>query len=347
MPFTHSKNARLFVDQWELTSFFNDFTMAAKAGTAETTVYGRGAKTFIGGLKEGQITAKGFFGAAVTDIEDSTLSNALGRQTNMAITFVPTGALAGGMAAGKRAVVSYAAETDLTITAPVTGVVATNFTAQADSGLDTGVILFDPTVTHTDTPPFTYNGLGENDTGAVMAATTVAAGSNGVNVNTFTGAGVLAVASTTGPPAFPSAGTIVVQTGSGPVVLTYTGTTTSSSTGVNNALGTSGVLATGGNVDQLGGSTSGLVANLHVLTLTGTGTPGITTAKIQHSMDNSTWVDLADFLAQANGGSPITAPGAFSAFVPYGTQIYVWLRSVLITEGTTISFAALVGAARQ
>ena len=38
--------------------------MAAKAGVAETTVFGAGAKTYIGGLKEGTVSAKGYFGAS-------------------------------------------------------------------------------------------------------------------------------------------------------------------------------------------------------------------------------------------------------------------------------------------
>lgn len=73
--------------------------------------------------------------------------------------------------------------------------------------------------------------------------TTVAAGSNGVNVNTFAGAGVLNVGATS---AFAATGTLNVVTGSGIQVVTYTGKGASTFTGCN-CTG-AGVLATGGSV---------------------------------------------------------------------------------------------------
>lgn len=65
-------------------------------------------------------------------------------------------------------------------------------------------------------------------TGVTNLATTVAAGSNGVNVSTFVGAGTLNVADTTG---FPSSGTVAVITDGGLRFVAYTGTTGTSFTG--------------------------------------------------------------------------------------------------------------------
>lgn len=80
----------------------------------------------------------------------------------------------------------------------------------------------------------------------VTGNTTVAAGSNGVNVNTFTGSGTLNVASTTD---FPSSGsTLIVPTSGGDASLTYTGTTSTTFTGVTFTSGDAGTLATGGEV---------------------------------------------------------------------------------------------------
>ena len=58
----------------------------------------------------------------------------------MILTFSPNGLTA----IGTRMVAAYIAETDYSITAPVTGVVATTMSGQADAGLATGVCLFDP-----------------------------------------------------------------------------------------------------------------------------------------------------------------------------------------------------------
>jgi hypothetical protein len=71
--------------------------------------------------------------------------------------------------------------------------------------------------------------------------TTVAAGSNTVNVNTFAGAGVLNVASTAG---WPTSGTLNVQTSTGGATITYTGVSGGNSfTGCTLTWG-SGTLAT-------------------------------------------------------------------------------------------------------
>lgn len=82
-------------------------------------------------------------------------------------------------------------------------------------------------------------------------SSTVAAASNGVNVNTFVGAQTLNVASTTN---FPASGTVAVTTGSGVALVSYTaigsGTTLTGATVLGATLYTvaAGVMATGGAV---------------------------------------------------------------------------------------------------
>lgn len=83
-------------------------------------------------------------------------------------------------------------------------------------------------------------------------ATTVAAGSNGVNTSTFAGAGVLNCGSSTGFNAgtdVGSPGTITVATAGTPAVISYTGKTTTTFTGCTTLSG-GGVLATGGAINQ-------------------------------------------------------------------------------------------------
>lgn len=78
----------------------------------------------------------------------------------------------------------------------------------------------------------------------LSAATTVAAGSNGTAVSTFTGTQALSVASSA---AFPASGTLFVATSTGTAQITYSGT----GTGVLNnctLVSGSGTLATGGSV---------------------------------------------------------------------------------------------------
>lgn len=92
-----------------------------------------------------------------------------------------------------------------------------------------------------------------NSGSITLQQTTITAGSNGVNINTFAGSGTLNVTSTTG---FAATGSIQVETSNGNAVLNYTGTSGGNSfTGVSVASvsqggAQSGTLATGGNVLQ-------------------------------------------------------------------------------------------------
>lgn len=330
MAFYHGKNAKFWVDGWEMTNYFNDFQMMAKAGTAETTVFGKGAKTFIGGLKEGTITGKGYFDPTATSGPDAVLSAALGRNTNAVGTFVPS-ALSTGSVQGTPCVTFYAALTDYNVSAPVTGVVATNFSAQADSGLSTGIILWDPT--------------------AAAATSSLTGFGKPTNLTYSAGIGTGTLTATGSTAAFPPSGALIVTptspTSTNAGWYLYTGISGNTFTGVTTVIAITGtpVVIAAGNLDNGTGavsSTNGLVAVLHVLTLTGS-TPTITIATLQHSADGVTWADLASF----NGGGTITAVGGYNALVQAGTTtINPFLRAYVTTAATTTTTFG-ISAARQ
>lgn len=146
MAFTHGKNAQFLLrdvtNTWrDMTSYVSEVTIPGKAGVAETTVFGRGAKTYIGGLLEGTVTMKGFFDPTATSGPDVVLAGLLGTQPNKGLTVVaqvtsqsnygqfilfPSGAaLSSGIGALGDLVI-----TDYQISAPVSGVVAFNATFQ-------------------------------------------------------------------------------------------------------------------------------------------------------------------------------------------------------------------------
>ena len=143
MAFTHGKNAQFALrdatNTWrDMTSYVSEVTLPAKAGIAETTVFGKGAKTYIGGLLEGTMTMKGFFDPTATSGPDVVLASLLGTQPTTGMTVVaqvttqsnygqfllcPSGSTAAtGITALGDCVI-----TDYSISAPVSGVVA--FTA--------------------------------------------------------------------------------------------------------------------------------------------------------------------------------------------------------------------------
>jgi hypothetical protein len=93
-----------------------------------------------------------------------------------------------------------------------------------------------------------------NNTPTAQNATTVAVGSNTVDVTTFVGAQTLNVVDTTATPgAFSTTGTsctLLVQTSNGQVFITYNGKTATTFTNCTTRQGGTGTLSTGGTVVQ-------------------------------------------------------------------------------------------------
>ena len=291
MAFVHGKNTRLWIDGYELSKYFQEYTMSAKAGVAETTVFGVGAKTYIGGLREGTLSGKGFFGAASSDVVDAELSNALGNPGNMAITLVPSGLTS--TAAGTRCVVAYAAETEYSVMAPVSGVVSTTMAAQADSGLKTGVILYNPD-TAAITTTATTNGTKVDDVAGTDTAFTAAAAQTITTV--ISTAGLITTATITAGTA--QSGIIMVQTSAGQAAFYYTSWTTTTFFGltqIGTLAGVSTITATAGAISIPYLSNQGLIANLHLTGYTSVGGTGTATFNLQESDDNAVWATIAVF----------------------------------------------------
>lgn len=330
MAFNHGKAGRLWVDAFELTRYFTEFVSAAKAGIAETTVMGLGAKTFIGGLKEGQITGKGFFDGSVNAI-DQVLTAALGRNVNMTVTFSPSG----GVAVNTRVVVAFAAETDLSITSPVNNVVAVSFAANADSGLTTGYMLKDPT-------DAALTGS------ATFGAPTNLTYSAGANTATVTATGSTAL--------FLPAGTAIIA-GATPGVFSYTGLSGSTFTGckvIRAVVTPSGAISQGYWDGFAAATTTGLVMNVHALTMAGTGTAGTVTPKLQHSANGSTWADLiggtGPFTFGDSAFDTTTGVQATTGVATANVTINPFIRLVLTTVdtgNTDLSATLMASVARQ
>lgn len=141
-------------------------------------------------------------------------------------------------------------------------------------------------------------------------ATTIAAGSNTVNVNTFAGAGTLHAASSSG---FPTSGTLTVATGSGNQVVSYTGVSGNDFTGCSSS--GAGVMSTGGAISvstvslYTATGAGGLVAQgigaypLASLALTAQNSSGLSATVVVGSLSGSEAVDthyltvFIDFIA--------------------------------------------------
>lgn len=164
--------------------------------------------------------------------------------------------------------------------------------------------------------------------GETNNAQTVAAGSNGVSVATFAGAGVLNVSSTLGynlTSISATQGALSVATSGGTAVITYTGTTATSFTGCTTVSGT-GTLATGGTVNPTGayGASGCLLEGVHVW-----GSP-----LWDFVLDCQTHlIDCVGEVAQTGGGMVLVRGGncqiigglypVYSQFTPVGCGIQI------------------------
>jgi hypothetical protein len=119
MPtFVHGKSTAVYLDEFDLTSYFSDSSITTTNDTAETTAYGATNKAYIVGLRTGTLSLNGLW-AADTDGSDEELQALLGNATEPVLTVRE-----GAAAIGSRAIIAQANETSYSIANPVSDVVS-------------------------------------------------------------------------------------------------------------------------------------------------------------------------------------------------------------------------------
>lgn len=135
MAFIHGKSAQVLHGAYDLTSFLNEATASQEVETAETTVFGNSAKTYIVGLKDGTVSASGMFDGAANAV-DEVLAATVGSDTLAPVTVGYE-----GLALGKRVSLLMAKTTSYEVSSPVGDVVSVSYDAQSDGGIDQGESL--------------------------------------------------------------------------------------------------------------------------------------------------------------------------------------------------------------
>ncbi len=117
MPtFVHGKGTKVYVDEFDLTSYFNSADMTMATDTAETTAFGDTSKSYIKGLADGTIALSGMW-SADTDGSDEELHALLGNTTTPLITVAEA---AGTI--GNGSIIAKAHEVNYSISNPVSDV---------------------------------------------------------------------------------------------------------------------------------------------------------------------------------------------------------------------------------
>lgn len=138
MPFRHGKNTVVLVNEYNLSSYFNEASTSNAVETSETTTYGvaGGSKTYVTGLSDGSISVSGLFDGDTSAV-DAVLTSVLGSDTEVNFTV----AYDGGMTLGARCSTGQSIMTSYEVSSPVGDVVSTSAEFQPDGGIARGVIL--------------------------------------------------------------------------------------------------------------------------------------------------------------------------------------------------------------
>lgn len=136
MAFIHGKSTIVLCNEFNLSTYFNEASTSRSVETAETTTFGKSAKTYITGLQDGTMSLNGLFEGSANAI-DQELTDVLGVNSGMVITFAPSGTIA----VGDRILSLTGKLTSYEISAPVGDVVSATSEFQADEGVGAGVSL--------------------------------------------------------------------------------------------------------------------------------------------------------------------------------------------------------------
>lgn len=130
----HGREARVLVQQYDLSAYFRQASEAHQVDVHETTTFGKPAKSFLPGLAGGSLSLQGLFDGS-PDAVDAVLGAALGAPSRL-LTYAPN-----GLVVGRRVGLLEADETSYSVTSPVADVVGVEAAFQATGGIDGGVSL--------------------------------------------------------------------------------------------------------------------------------------------------------------------------------------------------------------
>lgn len=134
MAFKHGKNAKLLLNEYDLSAFANEGSVAESVETGETTVFGNSAKTYIPGQRDSTLSISGFFDGDANAV-DEVVAGILATDPEV-ITFGSE-----GLAAGSRVTTMKSLSTSYEISSPVADVVSFSLEAQNTDRIDRGISL--------------------------------------------------------------------------------------------------------------------------------------------------------------------------------------------------------------
>lgn len=166
MAFKHGKNTKIYINQNDFSTYFNNADTTRTADVAESTTFGNSSKTYVVGNKDGTVSLGGFFDATA----DATLQPLIGGADFVFVMGID------GVDALDNCVFGQANITNYGVSSPVGDIVATSIDVQADSGLYSGSVLENATYTATASGTARDNSTSTGNGGGAFIVVTSASG---------------------------------------------------------------------------------------------------------------------------------------------------------------------------
>lgn len=139
MAFVHGTQTRLLFGAYALSCFANEAQVEQAVDVSESTVFCNDAKTYVPGLRDGNVTVGGLFDSDEDAIHDA-LKPLKGLHDPTPYSYGPE-----GFALGKPVTLADLLKMSYSIPASVTSLAQVSMSGQADGGVDWGVSLADLT----------------------------------------------------------------------------------------------------------------------------------------------------------------------------------------------------------
>lgn len=134
MAFLRGKDVRVFWNQYEVSTYFNEYSGEQSLDEIETTTFTATSKTFLTGLRDGKLMLAGYYDPTTTTGSDALLSTALTSGTAAVVSVCNANATA--WAIGDKGVACSLKETKYNIKGGVGDAVTVDADGRADGGLD-------------------------------------------------------------------------------------------------------------------------------------------------------------------------------------------------------------------
>ena len=143
MAFIHGKNTSVFLNDYNLSPYFNDASASYSADPAETSAFGTYAKTYVIGQNDGTLSLSGMYEASTTGT-DTAVQEAfasVNNQNEVTTSVIYSGS--GTLTAGDRASIMFGHISSYDVSAVISDIVSTSLEVQGSKGVQNGVALSD------------------------------------------------------------------------------------------------------------------------------------------------------------------------------------------------------------